>query len=268
MSTRACRTRRSACQQHTVPCSAELESTRHHFHPVSTRPLHKRPGHSTANMAACPSIDACLLLADVLQTISGNTGSIDRGAGVPTSSAKSKVSRSEELVRRQSRVTQEAADEVENSMFLSRAGGPHPSGIPCLEDFPTPEEICAGQAAVKAAIGEKGSEQRARAAQLADLGMIAREEALGYWLSDRFRGAFPSSPKAFLIGKRAAERLAGAKEKQKWKEKARQARKQAEKRGADGDAVAAEGQQAAATARAIFEPLCSMGPLTLGQHTG
>ena len=58
---------------------------------------------------------------------------------------------------------QEVATEVAEAMFLRREGGPHPSGVPPVADFPTPEEIVAGQAAVAAAIGEKGSEQRARA---------------------------------------------------------------------------------------------------------
>ena len=138
-------------------------------------------------------------------------------------------------------------------MFLRRANSPHPSGTLPVANFPTPEEIVAGQAAVKAAIGEKGSEQRAHASQLAALGMIAKEEALGFWLCDRFGGAFPSSKTAHLIGKRAAERLPGAKEKSKWKEAARRARKAAEQQGEEGDAIAAAGKQAAADARDLFE---------------
>jgi len=118
---------------------------------------------SAANMTACPSTDARLLLADVLQTLSDAAGSIDPGAGVDLSSATSLVTGSEALIRRASRVPQEVATEVAEAMFLRREGGPHPSGVPPVADFPTPEEIVAGQAAVAAAIGEKGSEQRARA---------------------------------------------------------------------------------------------------------
>ena len=102
-------------------------------------------------------------------------------------------------------------------------------------------------------IGEKGSEERARASQLAALGTIAKEEALGFWLCDRFRGAVPSSQRAHAIAKVATDRLPPRKEKDRWTEKPRQARKAAEKRGADGDEVAAAGQRAAAAARAAFE---------------
>ena len=138
-------------------------------------------------------------------------------------------------------------------MFLRRAGGPHPSGSLPVADYPTIEEIAIGQAAVAVKIGEKGSEERARASQLAALGTIAKEEALGFWLCDRFRGAVPSSQRAHAIAKVATDRLPPRKEKDRWKEKARQARKAAEKRGADGDEVAAAGQRAAAAARAAFE---------------
>ena len=204
-------------------------------------------------MTACPSTDARLLLADALQALSDAAGSNDLGAGVDRSSATSLVTGSETVIQRASRVAQEAATEVALAMFLRREGGPHPSGVPPVADFPTPEEIVAGQAAVAAAIGEKGSEQRARACQLATLGMIAKEEALGFWLCGVFRGAFPSSKQAFAIGKRAAERLAGPKEKAKWKEARRKARRAAEVQGAEGDSVAEAGKQAAAAARLKFE---------------
>ena len=204
-------------------------------------------------MTTCPSTHARLLLTDVIQTLLDTAGSIDHGAGVIPSSAIAKVNDSGPLIRRASRVSQEAATEVAQAMFLRRANSPHPSGTLPVANFPTPEEIVAGQAAVKAAIGEKGSEQRAHASQLAALGMIAKEEALGFWLCDRFGGAFPSSKTAHLIGKRAAERLPGAKEKGKWKEAARRARKAAEQQGEEGDAIAAAGKQAAADARDRFE---------------
>ena len=64
---------------------------------------------SAANMTACPSMDARLLLADVLQTLSDAAGSIDPGAGVDLSSATSLVTGSEALIRRASRVPQEVA---------------------------------------------------------------------------------------------------------------------------------------------------------------
>jgi hypothetical protein len=198
--------------------------------------------------------NCCSVLADVLQTLSDSTIRLNLGPGVAPSSATGQVaSKPQPPVRRAALLARDAAEECAEAMFLRRAGGPHPSGSLPVADYPTIEEIAIGQAAVAVKIGEKGSEERARASQLAALGTIAKEEALGFWLCDRFRGAVPSSQRAHAIAKVATDRLPPRKEKDRWKEKARQARKAAEKRGADGDEVAAAGQRAAAAARAAFE---------------
>lgn len=247
-----CRTRRDACQPQAIPCSAELEPNPHHCLHASVPPCICSQHTSTTKMTTCPSTDAQLLLADVLSNTSDDLGRVDLGVGVDASSATGTAGASEAKIRRASRVAQDAANEVATAMFRRRAGGPHPSGLPPVADYPTVEEIVIGQVAVAAAIGEKGSEERAQASKLAALGMIAKEEALGHWLCDRFNGAFPSSKKAHSIGRTAGDRLPSKKEKAKWKEKAWQARKAAEQRGADGDTVAAAGQQAVATARTAF----------------
>ena len=213
---------------------------------------------SATNMTPFTSTDAHMLLADVLQTLSDSTIRLNLGPRAAYSSATGQVaSKPQPPVRRAALLAQDAAEDCAEAMFLRSAGGPHPSGSLPVADYPTIEEIAIGQAAVAVKIGEKGSEERARASQLAALGTIAKEEALGFWLCDRFlnrfRGAVPSSQRAHAIAKAATDRLPLKKEKGRWKEQARQARKAAEKQGANGDEVAAAGQRAAAAARAAFE---------------
>ena len=77
------------------------------------------------------------------------------------------------------------------------------------------EEIAIGQAAVLAALGEKGSEKRAHANSLCADGLIDLEQGLGYILCDRFGGKMPIPVEARAVGKRAADKLPGKKEKER-----------------------------------------------------
>ena len=130
-------------------------------------------------------------------------------------------------------------------LFLAREGGPHRSGVPTVAELPTRDEILIGEAAVKEVLGEKGSEKRAAANKLSARGLIDLEEGLGHWLADRFIGKLPADEElARALSKRASDKLPGKKEKGKWKELARQARRKAEKGGADAEAAAAAGVQA------------------------
>ena len=54
------------------------------------------------------------------------------------------------------------------------------------------EEITIGQAAVLAALGEKGSEKRAHTNSLCADGLIDLEQGLGYLLCNRFAGTMPT----------------------------------------------------------------------------
>ena len=138
------------------------------------------------------------------------------------------------------------------SMFTDRADGPHPLNIDPVSIYPTVDEIAIGQAAVLAAIGEKGSEKRAHANSLCADGLIDLEQGLGYVLCDRFAGTMPTPLEARGVGKRAADRLPGKKERAQWKDRAQAARKAARKAGADAEAVAAAGQAARAKAETTF----------------
>ena len=135
---------------------------------------------------------------------------------------------------------------------MQRADGPHPSGPPPVANRPTLEEIIDLQSVIAAAIGVKGSDLRQKANKLAKLGMIALEEALGFALCDRFGGALPSSEDAIRFAKRAVDKLPKAKQKAKWREKARVARKVAREAGAAPEAVEAVGRKVEADARDHF----------------
>ena len=155
-------------------------------------------------------------------------------------------------VRRAALLTLELADECAKEMFTERAGGPHALDIDPVAVCPTVEEIVIGQAAVLAKLGKKDSEKRAHANRLCADGLIDLEQGLGYLLCDRFAGTAPSPSEARGVGKRAADKVPGRKEKERWKEKGKAARKVAAKAGADEAAVAAAGQAARVKAEAAF----------------
>ena len=174
------------------------------------------------------------------------------GAGDDESTAL-KVTGSNVGTERNVLVTEDAGLECARSLFLAREGGPHTSGVPPVADNPTREEICVGQKAVKEVLGEKGSEKRAAANLLSARGLIDLEEGLGHWLADRFVGKLPADEeRARGVSKRAVEKLPTKKEKEKWRQKGRDARQAAEKGGADAEAVAAAGAQAKAAAERRF----------------
>ena len=155
-------------------------------------------------------------------------------------------------VRRAALLTLQLAEACATKMFTERADGPHSSAIDLVSVFPTIEEIGIGREAAKAALGEKGSEKRAHANRLCADGLIDLEQGLGYILCDRFSGSMPTPLEARKVGKRAADRLPGKKEKEWWKEKGKAARKAAKAAGADEAAVAAAGQAARTKAEAAF----------------
>ena len=174
------------------------------------------------------------------------------GAGDDESMAR-KVTGSEAGAERDALVTEADALERARKLFLAREGGPHRSGLPTFAELPTREEILVGQAALKEVLGEKGSEKRAAANALAARGLIDLEEGLGYWLADRFVGQLPADEeRARGVAKRAADKLPTKKEKEKWRQKGRDARQAAEKGGACAEAVAAAGAQAKAAAEHRF----------------
>ena len=175
-----------------------------------------------------------------------NAASAANGAGDAISSSSSADVR----VQREALLTEDLAVECATKMFTQRAEGPHASDMPTVAARPTPEEIIIAQAAVLAAIGEKGSEKRARANSLCADGLLDLEQCLGYLLCDRFKSEMPSPIKAREIGKRAADKPPGKKEKERWKEKAKSARQAAKKAGADEEAVAAAGRTARDKAQA------------------
>jgi hypothetical protein len=137
-------------------------------------------------------------------------------------------------------------------MFTERTDGPHALSIDPVAVCPTVEEIAIGQAAVLAAFGEKGSEKRSHVNSLCADGLIDLEQGLGYLLCDRFAGTMPTPLDARGVGKRAADRVPGKKETERWKDKAQAARKAARKAGADAEAVSVAGLAARKKAEAAF----------------
>jgi hypothetical protein len=138
------------------------------------------------------------------------------------------------------------------NMFTKLTNGPHATMTHVISARPTIEEIVIAQAAALAAIGTKGSDKRAHANSLCADGLIDLEQALGYILYDRFAGKMPTPLEARGVGKRAADKPPGKKERERWKEKAKAARQAAKKAGADEEAMAAAGQAARAKAEAAF----------------
>lgn len=64
-------------------------------------------------------------------------------------------------------------------MFTQRSDGPHAVAFDLIAIRPTLQEITIGQAAVLAALGEKGSEKRALGNSLCADGLIDLEQGLG-----------------------------------------------------------------------------------------
>ena len=155
-------------------------------------------------------------------------------------------------VRRAALLTPQLAEICAIKMFRERTEGPHALIIDPVAVCPTVEEIVIGQAAVLAALGEKGSDKRSHANSLCTDGLVDLEQGLGYLLCDRYAGTMPTPLEARGVGKRAADRVPGKKEKERWKDKAQAARKAARKAGADAEAVEAAGLAARAKAEAVF----------------
>ena len=206
------------------------------------------PQASSSVLTTIPAPFVALLRAELVLAMSENAAPQDPGAG-----ELCRCENSADLPRRRAKLlTTELAEECATKMFTKRADGPHPSGLDTISDQPTIEEIVIAQAAALEAIGEKGSEKRAHANGLCARGMIDLEEALGYLLFDIFVGMIPSEKDARAVGKRAADKPPGKKEKERWKEKAKAARQAAKKAGADEEAVVAAGTAARAQAQAAF----------------
>ena len=199
-------------------------------------------------MTPIPTLTDHLLCSDVVLIMSENAAPQNQGAGDESSA----VIGADGPRRRVKLLTTELAQECATEMFTQLANGPHSTKAELIFAQPTIEEIGILQAAVLVAIGEKGSEKRAHANSLCADGLIDLEQGLGYVLCDRFVGVMPSPIGARGIGKRAADKPAGKKEKERWKEKAKAARQAARKSGADDEAVAAAGQVARAKAEAAF----------------
>ena len=180
--------------------------------------------------------------------MSENTARENQEAGDDLSGGTSTDGR----VCRAARLTAELAEECATKMFTERADGPHASSVDLISIDPTIEEIVIAQAAVLGAIGEKGSKKRAHANSLCADGLIDLEQGLGYLLCDRFSGVMPTPLEARGVGKRAADKPPGKKERDRWKEKAKAARQAARKAGATEEAVAAAGQAARVKAEAAF----------------
>lgn len=180
--------------------------------------------------------------------MSENSATQDLGAG----EALTAVISADGARRHRKLLTTELAEECASKMFTESADGPHATTLDIIYDNPTIEEIMIAQAAILGAIGEKGSEKRARANSLCADGLIDLEQGLGYVLRDRFVGTMPSPLEARAIGKRAADKPPGKRERDRWKEKAKAARQAAKKAGADEEAMAAAGQAARAKAEAAF----------------
>ena len=88
-------------------------------------------------------------------------------------------------VRRAVLLTAELAEDCATKMFTEHAGGPHSLNIDPVAFHPTVQEIEIGQVAVKAALGEKGSEKRAHANCLCADGLIDLEARNGQCVPER-----------------------------------------------------------------------------------
>lgn len=206
------------------------------------------PPPSPAQMTPIPASCDRLLRSGVVPIMSENAAPQDLGAGDDLSVK----CQPDVLPRRAKLLTTKLAEECVTKLFTERADGPHASNLDLISIRPTVEEIVIAQAAVLGAIGEKGSDKRARANSLCADRLIDLEQGLGYLLCDRFAGTMPTPMEARGVGKRAADKPPGKKQRERWKEKAKAARQAAKKTGADDEAVAAAGQAARAKAEAAF----------------
>ena len=75
---------------------------------------------------------------------------------------------------------------------MLRTGGPHQSQVPLIANYPNFEEITTAKAAILIIIGEKGSDKRKQANELSKRGLLDQEEALGWYVCDRFNTIYPS----------------------------------------------------------------------------
>ena len=203
-------------------------------------------------MTNFPAAHDALLCTGVTFIMSENQPPNIHGAGDDEATTL-KVTGSKAGAERDALVTAEDGLECARQLFLLREGGPHKSCVAPVAELPIREEVHIGQESVKKVLGEKGSEERAAANKLAERGLIDLEEALGYWLADRFVGQLPADEdRARGVSKRASDKLATKKDKERWKEKARLARQAAGKDGACAEAVAAAGAKARADVERRF----------------
>ena len=182
-----------------------------------------------------------------------DTGDAEDVAGEDPPAQAMVVACSDELICRARRLTLEAAEECTRLMFMLCAGGPHPSQLPPIANYPTFEEITTAKAAIIKVIGEKGSDKRKQANEISKRGLLDQEEALGWVVCDRFNAVYPSDEKAARdVAKRANDKAPNKKVKEGWKRAARQAREAAQATGAAEDKVAAAGVAATAVAKLHF----------------
>ena len=85
--------------------------------------------------------------------MSENQAPRENGAGDDLSATSATNARGQ----REAVLTAELAEDCATKMFMLRADGPHATEVPTFAGRPTPEEVVIAQAAVLAAIGEKGS---------------------------------------------------------------------------------------------------------------
>ena len=244
----ALRSRHAALKSRDAALPAKRGPTRCCCAVAPARTAHFEPPPTPARTDPIPASSDRITRAGLLLDMSENAAPQQLAAGDDEGGGNMADAR----VWRAALLTQQLAEECATKMFTERADGPHASKIDQVAVRPTVEEIAIGQAAVLAALGEKGSEKRAHANRLCADGLIDLEQGLGYVLCDRFAGMMPTPLEARGVGKRAADRLPGRKERERWKDKAQAARKAARKAGADAAAVEAAGLAARTKAEAAF----------------
>jgi len=113
-------------------------------------------------MTPIPASCDRLLRSDVVPIMSENAARQNQGAGDHHQASIC----ADVLPRRAKLLTTELAEECATKLFTERADGPHASNLDFISIRPTVEEIVIAQAAVLGAIGERGSDKRARANSL------------------------------------------------------------------------------------------------------
>ena len=119
------------------------------------------PG-SHAQITPIPARSDRMRCTGVALIMSENQAPRENGAGDDLSATSATNARGQ----REAVLTAELAEDCATKMFMLRADGPHATEVPTFAGRPTPEEVVIAQAAVLAAIGEKGSEKRAHANRL------------------------------------------------------------------------------------------------------